>query len=86
MEMTLAELIEKGFELPLADQYELASRLLAHAEESTEDQAEVNAAWKTEFRRRINDIESGHVQLVDHDETVRQARARVAARRASHSV
>jgi putative addiction module component (TIGR02574 family) len=28
----------------------------------------LNAAWNEEFRRRIDDIESGHIQMLDADE------------------
>jgi len=49
---------------------------------SVEQQAEVDAAWRAEFRRRIDDIESGRVQLLDHDEMMAQLRAELAARQA----
>jgi len=40
----------------------------------TEQQAEVDAAWRAEFRRRIDDIESGRVQLIDYEEHKRRVR------------
>jgi len=46
-----------------------------------EDQAEVDAAWRVELRRRIDDIESGKVELLDVDESHAQLRAELAARR-----
>ncbi|MCL2466426.1 MAG: addiction module protein [Micrococcales bacterium] len=49
-------------------------------------QADVEALWRAELRRRIDDVDSGRVQLVDHDETVRIARARLADLRARRSV
>lgn len=45
------------------------------------DQAKVDARWHAEYRRRIDDMESKRVQLVSHEETVSQARAKLAARR-----
>ncbi|WP_415116555.1 addiction module protein [Microbacterium sp.] len=42
----------------------------------------MDAAWQAEFRRRIDDIESGRIQLVDGRETLRIARGRIAERRA----
>jgi len=42
---------------------------------------EVDAAWRTEFCRRVEDIESGEVQLVSHKDTVTAARALLADRR-----
>lgn len=59
--------------------------MLATAEAPIKDQAEIDAAWTSEFRRRIDDIESGRVLMVDHAETVRIARARVAGRRAARA-
>lgn len=38
------------------------------------DQVEVDVAWRTEFRRRIDDIESGKVALVSGEES--EARVR----------
>lgn len=38
------------------------------------DQDKVDAAWNLELERRVNDLESGTVRPVSHDETVEQAR------------
>ncbi|MFT4235382.1 MAG: addiction module protein [Microbacterium sp.] len=46
-----------------------------------EDQAEVDAAWRFEIRRRIDDIESGKVELLDADEVHAQIRAKLDAMR-----
>lgn len=48
---------------------------------ATGDQEAVDAAWRAEYRRRIDDLEAGNVQTVPHAETVAQARALLAARR-----
>jgi hypothetical protein len=47
----------------------------------TEDQAEVDAAWRSELRRRIDDVQSGKVELLDVDESLARLRAELAARR-----
>lgn len=83
--MTLAELIERARELTPADRVKLADELLDSLEEPDPSESVVDAAWQAEFRRRINDIESGRVQLVDGHETIRIARERVAERRAQQS-
>jgi uncharacterized protein with von Willebrand factor type A (vWA) domain len=80
--MTLAELIEAARELPLAQRYELVSQVLATTEPPADHHDEVDEAWQAEFRRRIDDIESGQVELVDGRETIRLARERLAERRA----
>lgn len=45
------------------------------------DQEEIDAAWRAELRRRIDEIESGKVELLDLDESHAQLRAELAARR-----
>lgn len=82
--MTLAELIEAGRELTPLERVKLADELLDSVEETDESDPEVDAAWQAEFRRRLDDVESGRVQLVDGPETMRIARERIAERRATH--
>lgn len=72
-----AKALKRGQIADLA--YELLRVLDGDAPEA--DQAEVDAAWRAEFRRRVDDVESGKVQLVSHEETVSQARAMLAAQR-----
>jgi hypothetical protein len=81
----LAELIEAARGLAPTEQYELANQAMAAAEAAAKDQDDIDAAWRSEFRRRINDVESGRVQMVEHAETVRAARVQVAARRAKRT-
>lgn len=50
-------------------------------EDANVDQSEIDAAWRTELRRRIDDVESGKVELLDVDESHAQLRAELAARR-----
>jgi len=38
------------------------------------DRGKVDAAWNVELERRVDDLESGTVRPVSHDETVEQAR------------
>lgn len=45
-------------------------------------QTEIDSAWSEELRHRIDEIESGKVQLLDVDESHAQLRAELAARRA----
>lgn len=51
------------------------------AEDADVDQGEIDAAWRTELRRRIDEIKSGKVELLDADESHAQLRAELAARR-----
>ena len=74
----LAEYIAEGRSLS-ADERELAAVALQQI--SADGQAEVDAAWRSELRRRIDDIESGKVELLDADEVHTQIRAKLAAMR-----
>jgi len=82
MTSELMALIEAGRGLPLEDRYELAHQMLISADGEVEsDPNTVGAAWRAEFHRRIDDIDSGAVQLVDGADTMRIARERIARRR-----
>lgn len=80
--MTLAELIEKARELAPADRITLANELLDSVEQPDEFDPTFDGARAAEFRQRIDDVESGKLELVDGCETMCIARARIAARRA----
>jgi len=77
MAADLTALIEAGLELAPEDRYELAYQMIASADEETNGaQIDTGVAWKAELHRRIDDIESGRVQLVSGPETLRLARQR----------
>lgn len=73
----LAAYIEAGKALD-ADEREIAALALQHIDD--EEQAEIDAAWDEEVDRRVDDIISGKVELVDGEETRRMARAMLADR------
>lgn len=79
----VAEVLETAKSLKRDQIADLAYQLLRVLDDdpADADQAVVEAAWRAEFRRRIDDIENAKVQLVSHEETVSQARAMLAARR-----
>ncbi|MGO1539270.1 MAG: addiction module protein [Leucobacter sp.] len=74
----LAEYIAEGRTLS-ADEREIAALALQQIDDA--EQAEVDTEWKEEIDRRVDEITSGSVALVDGDETRRMARAMLAARR-----
>lgn len=74
----LAEYIAEGRSLS-ADEREIAA--LALQQISDDDQAEIDAAWDEEIDRRIDDIMTGKVELVDGKETQRMVREMLAERR-----
>jgi hypothetical protein len=77
----LAALVEAGRELAPEDRYELAHQMLISVDEPAQDQAEVDAAWKVAFRRRIDDIESAARRWA-RDDASRPRAGRRAAREA----
>ncbi|MFT4011619.1 MAG: addiction module protein [Nocardioidaceae bacterium] len=74
----LADYIAEGKSLS-ADEREIAALALQRIGDA--EQSEVDAAWDEEIDRRVDDILSGKVELVDGEETRRMARAMLAARR-----
>ncbi len=77
----VAKVLETAKSLKRDQIADLAYELLCVLDD---DEPEVDQArqreWRVEFRRRFDDIESGEVQLVSHEETVAQARASAAHR------
>lgn len=62
--------------------------VIHHGLQSLEDtdsidhkQAEVDAAWRSELHRRIDDVTNGKVELLDTDDVFARIRADLAARR-----
>jgi putative addiction module component (TIGR02574 family) len=58
---------------------QVANTLLASLDD-TADSAEVHEAWTAEIKSRVDDITSGRVQTISHDEVKAQLAADRAAR------
>ena len=71
----IEDLINVALSLPEEQRAKLAQDLIA----SLDGAADFNSieAWDAEICRRIRDIESGKVELVDADEAISRARARL---------
>lgn len=65
------------------EQAAILQRGIRNLDTRSEDlpQVEVEAAWRDELSKRIDDIRSGAVELLDLDESHRQIRAQLIARR-----
>ena len=65
------------------EQAAILQRGIRNLDTRSEDlpQDEVEAAWRDELSKRIDDIRSGAVELLDCDESHRQIRAQLIARR-----
>ena len=59
----------------------VAHKLLATLHDEDVAQAGMEAAWKSELRRRNDEIESGRVEPVSHADTVAMAREIAAQRK-----
>lgn len=78
MTESLADYIEAG-KLLDREEREIAALALQHADET--EQADVDAAWDQEVDRRVDEIVSGKVELVDGEETLAMAREILASAR-----
>src|SRR5690625_7253030 len=79
----VSEFLETAKLLSRDDIADLAYQLLQVLDgEASADAATVESAWRADFRRRIDEIESGEVELVDGRQTLTMARAMRTARRA----
>ncbi len=83
MTMTMAQVEEALMALDRREQAAILQRGIRNLDTRSEDlpQDEVEAAWRDELRKRIDDIRSGAVELLDFDESHRQIRAQLIARR-----
>jgi len=70
--MTLEEIVEETSQWPADAVADLVDRIMLakHAGIAPE----IDAAWRDEVRRRIDDIESGRVQAIPLEETLAKAR------------
>ena len=83
MTMTMAQVDEALMALDRREQAAILQRGIRNLDTRSEDlpQDEVEAAWRDELSKRIDDIRSGAVELLDFDESHRQIRAQLIARR-----
>ncbi|MBO9522152.1 MAG: addiction module protein [Nocardioidaceae bacterium] len=72
------EITQLALTLPVDQRAQVAKALLASLDDPA-DSAEVHEAWTAEIKSRVDDITSGRVQTIPHDEV----KARLAADRAA---
>jgi putative addiction module component (TIGR02574 family) len=73
MTRTDEDLLAHALAMPAAVRAEIAERLLDSLEP---ERAEVDAAWGIEAERRVNQLDSGEVQLLDGEEVMANLRKR----------
>ena len=71
MNSHLSELTEKALALPLDERAALADRLISSFDD---DPRAIETAWSDEALRRLAQIESGEVELVDHEHVMAEIR------------
>jgi putative addiction module component (TIGR02574 family) len=83
MSMSVADVERALLALDQHDRAAVIHRGLQSLDSDTSDvdQDAVDAAWRDELRRRVDEIESGKVELLDLDEVHAQIRAELAAMR-----
>jgi putative addiction module component (TIGR02574 family) len=70
----VSELLKKALALPPEARAALATSLFESLDEEPAD-AGVEAAWSEEVKRRIEDIDSGKVQMIPYEEVRRRLAA-----------
>ncbi|USQ79547.1 addiction module protein [Ornithinimicrobium faecis] len=81
MSLSASELYEVGLSLPPSVRKDIALRLLESIEVA--DQDSVDKDWATEIGSRVDDILSGKVETIPHDEVMARLAERRAARHAA---
>ena len=76
---TRVRLVEVLFQFPVSERAETARALLESLDDGN-DLAEVERAWRGEISRRVQDIESGAVELEDGPTAMQKLRDRARAR------
>jgi putative addiction module component (TIGR02574 family) len=70
MSREVSELLKNSLELPVADRAALAGSILESLDQA-EDKS-VQEAWEAEILRRMEELDSGRVKPVSHDEVLRR--------------
>lgn len=81
MTLSASEFYEAGLALPPSVRKDVALRLLDSVEVA--DQDSVDAAWTGEITSRVDDILSGKVETIPHEEVLAHLAERRAARQAA---
>jgi putative addiction module component (TIGR02574 family) len=83
MPHTFEEVRQIAYELPTEQRILLANSLWesVDTEECDASEAEIEAAWGEEVKHRLDEIDSGAVKLIPHEEFVADLDAHIASKR-----
>jgi len=84
--MAMQDVLDAALQLPSKERGELAEKLLESlgddgAEDRVDEKFEYEAEWTNEIDRRMKEIREGRAKLVDGEEVLARAYARVEAAR-----
>ncbi len=71
-----SDILKKALALPSEARAAIAGSLLESLDETPADEG-VEAAWSEEIKRRIEEVDSGRVQLIPYEEVRRRLMARL---------
>lgn len=76
MSPEVSELLKKALTLPAKARAELAGSLLESLDDEPAEEG-IEAAWSEEIKRRIEEIDSGKVEMIPYEEVRRRLLARL---------
>jgi hypothetical protein len=79
MSRTAQEILEDARQLPPGEVNWLIENLLQQ-EKNDDTEAEIETAWDSEIKRRLDEIDSGAVELIPLDDVITRMDARILAR------
>jgi putative addiction module component (TIGR02574 family) len=78
MTATAQKVLDEALQLPEDDRDWIADSLWRSIDRPTEEDAEpLDPAWEAEIERRIEDVRSGKVKMVPHEEAMARIRSRL---------
>ncbi len=81
MQHTYEEVQQIAHELPEDQRVQLANSLWESVGAENDDAAAIEAAWDGEIKRRLDEIDSGSVELVPLEDVLDRMDARILAKR-----
>jgi putative addiction module component (TIGR02574 family) len=80
MSRTAAELLEAARQLPVDQRILLANSLWDSVDPGDDEGVEIEAAWGEEIKRRLDEIDTGAVELVPLEDVLSRMDARIVAK------
>lgn len=74
MTVRAKKVLADGLELPEKQRWDLAIQLLVSLDRDDSTPEEVEASWKAEISRRLDDMESGKVKMIPGDQFLKWLR------------